>query len=119
MTFTGSVRADSVVLALSLEAHTNLTVEERVCGEHWYSASINSSSRETRVISLSPYTCYQFRTVQYREACSPLLSPPSDPVQSLSSGLASSPPAILAIRQLPRLNINITFHKPDTVNGKM
>ena len=130
--FPGSVKAESVILALKVR-ETNFTVEARICGQSWFSASvsvINSQSgdsgavRKVRVQSLSPYTCYEFLLLQWEGegggggGC-PLRSPVSQPVRTEGSGLASSPPVITAIRQLPRLNINITFDKPAAPNGRM
>ena len=132
--FSGSVKADSVTLALKLNK-TNFTVEARICGQDWYSASVSviksddaDNVRKVKVQSLSPYTCYEFLVVQWEggggggeggEGWCPLKSPVSQPVRTEGSGLPSSPPVMTAIRQLPRLNINITFSKPAAPNGRM
>ena len=122
----GSIKADSVVVAVKVAGRTEVSVEARLCGQHWYSATLGNLNSQagpdiwrTTVLSLSPYTCYQFRSLQHRGDCRPLQSPPSESVQTLSSGQPSSPPTISSIRQLPRLNINITFDKPSAANGKM
>ena len=130
--FPGSVKADSVILALKLQ-ETNFTVQARICGQDWYPASVTVTSshpggdvKKVRVQSLSPYTCYEFLLVQWEgaggagggELC-PLKSPVSQSVRTEGSGLASSPPVIRSVRQLPRLNINITFDRPVAPNGRM
>ena len=131
--FPGSVKAESVILAVKLEK-TNFTVEARICGQDWYSASVTviksdpggGDVNRVRVQSLSPYTCYEFLLLQWEAegeggggGWCPLKSPVSQPVRTEGSGEPSSPPVITAIRQLPRLNINITFDKPATPNGRM
>ena len=130
----GSVKSESVILALKL-LRTDFAVEARICGQDWYRATvsvINSDDgdggavKRVQVQSLSPYTCYEFLLVQWEGAggegggewC-PLKSPVSQSVRTEGSGLASSPPVIRSVRQLPRLNINITFDPPAAPNGRM
>ena len=125
----GSVKADSVILALKLKK-TNFTVEARICGQDWYSASvavINSDPgggevTKLRVQSLSPYTCYEFLLLQWEAGAvagggwCPLKSPVSPPVRTEGSGLPSSPPRDLGHQTAPQAQHQ--HHLPQTCSSQ-
>ena len=87
--FSGSIKSTSVSLAIS--SHVSLTsskVLKRQCGDDksWEAVTLldNAGGGSIKVISLSPYTCYQFSLVQ----CN-IQSPPSYQIHTLSSGEAN------------------------------
>ena len=78
---------------------------------------------KVKVLGLVPYTSYQFRLVAELGAGhgrhTLANSPPSLGVSTEPEGPPATPPSILSVRQLPNLNINITFSPPEFPNGEM
>ena len=128
----GSVRSSSVVLVAKSGVDTVLA---KKCGtDSWLNVTGIYDHDSIKILHLSPYTCYQFSILHCH-----LQSPPSQQINTLPFGKMSSlifknlflihhyfflgdpgtPPKIISVRQLPRLNINITFETPNEPNGKM
>ena len=84
--FSGSIKSTSVSLAISSQdSLPSSKVLKRQCGDDksWETVTLldNDDGSSIKVISLSPYTCYQFSLVQ----CN-IQSPPSYQIHTLSSG---------------------------------
>ena len=78
---------------------------------------------KVKVQKLEPFTSYQFRLVAEvgagREKHPLAHSQPSPGVSTKPEGPPATPPTFLSIRQLPNLNINVTFLPPEFPNGEM
>ena len=83
----------------------------------------DTSMKQVKVLKLEPFTSYQFRLVAEvgagREKHPLAHSQPSPGVSTKPEGPPATPPTISSIRQLPNLNINMTFLPPEFPNGEM